>query len=212
MDSQPHHASLETLQDIRNIMDRSARFVSLSGMSGVWAGSVALAGAVAAYKLLQRTDFHYSSRSLEGTPDNFDSITLNLMMLAVAVFVVAFIGAFYFTWKKAKRHGHTLWNNASRQLLVQGFFPLMAGGVFSVVFMYRGCGIFIAPTCLVFYGLGLISASRHTLSDIRYLGMLDVLLGCCSLFFPGFGLVFWALGFGVLHILYGAFMWNKYDK
>jgi hypothetical protein len=212
MDTHIHHASLETLQDIRNIMDRSARFVSLSGMSGIWAGSVALAGAYAAWRILQTPDYHYPNRSMEVAPENFDPTTIQLMMVGVAVFVVALIGAFYFTWRKAKRNGHTLWNNASRALLVQGFFPLMAGGVFSVVFLYRGCGIFIAPTCLVFYGLSLISASRHTLSDIRYLGMFDVMLGCCSLFFPGFGLIFWALGFGILHILYGAIMWNKYDK
>lgn len=212
MDTQTHHASLETLQDIRSIMDRSARFVSLSGMSGIWAGSVALAGAYAAWRILQTPNYHYPIRTLEVADENFDPTTIQLMLLGIGVFVVALIGAFYFTWRKAKRNGQPLWNNASRALLVQGFFPLMAGGVFSVVFLYRGCGIFIAPTCLVFYGLSLISASRHTLSDIRYLGMFDVMLGCCSLFFPGFGLIFWALGFGVLHVLYGAIMWNKYDK
>lgn len=211
MDSH-QHASLETLQDIRDIMDRSARFVSLSGMSGIWAGSVALAGAYAAHVLLQQPGYQYIGRGTEGTPENFDRFTVNMIMLGIAVFALALAGAFYFTWRKARRNNQSLWSNASRQMLVQGFFPMLAGGVFSVTFIYHGCGIFVAPACLVFYGLALISGGRHTLSDIRYLGMLDVALGCCSLFFPGFGLIFWAIGFGVLHILYGAIMWNKYDK
>lgn len=181
-------------------------------MSGVWAGSVAIAGSYIAYRLLQHPEYQYIGKALEGTPEYFDKFTLNLLFLGLSVFVVALVGAFYFTWRKARKLGHTLWNNASRQLLVQGFFPMLAGGVFCVTFIYYGCGMFVAPACLVFYGLALISTSRHTLSDIRYLGMFDVVLGCCALFFPGFGLIFWALGFGVLHIFYGAMMWNKYDK
>lgn len=211
MDSHSH-ASLETLQDIRNIMDRSARFVSLAGMSGIWAGAVALAGAYIAHNLLQKPGYEYIGKTRGDELQNFDQITVNLLLLGIGVFAVALAGAFYFTWKKAKRNNHSLWNNASRQLLVQTFFPMLAGGVFSFSFIYHGAGMFVAPACLVFYGLALISGSRHTLSDIRYLGMLDVALGCCSLFFPGFGLIFWALGFGVLHIIYGAMMWNKYDK
>jgi hypothetical protein len=212
MDTKGNNASLEELQDIRSIMDRSARFVSLSGMSGIWAGGVALIGSFIAYQLLQKPDYQYIGRPLTGTPEFFDKFTLNLVLLGIGVFVVALAGAFYFTYKKAKKHSHTLWNNASRQLLIQGFFPLLAGGVFSVAFIYYGCGMFVAPVCLVFYGLALISGSRHTLSDIRYMGMLEVVLGCSALFFPGFGLYFWAIGFGILHIFYGAMMWNKYDK
>ena len=207
-------SSLEALLEIRSIMDRSARFVSLSGMSGIWAGSTALVGAYIANRMLQspRNTSIGSRRTEMGSPEFFDTFTVNLMLLGIAVFVVALVGAFYFTFKKAKRNNHTLWNNASRQLLIQGFFPMFAGAAFCVTFIYYGCDMFVGPACLVFYGLALISASRHTLSDIRYLGMLDVALGCCCLFFPGFSLYFWAAGFGILHIVYGAMMWNKYDK
>src|SRR4051812_5903587 len=113
MNSTPDNASLEALQDIRSIMDRSARFVSLSGMSGVWAGAVALVGAFAGYQMLQNPNYQYIGRPLEGTPEYFDVFTIRLMMLGVAVFIVALAGAFYFTYKKARKHSHTLWNNAS---------------------------------------------------------------------------------------------------
>ena len=59
-------------------------------------------------------------------------------------------------------------------------------------------------------GLALINGSKYTLSDIRYLGLCQVVLGCICIFVPAWGLTFWAIGFGGLHILYGIVMWNKY--
>lgn len=204
--------TLEALQEIRSIMDRSARFLSLSGWSGIWAGCTALAGAVIAYMWLHEPAYSGFGRQNEASLGYFDSLTMRFIFLAAGIFIIAFAGGFYFTWRKARKHGQKLWNNASRLMLISLFFPLFAGGVFSMMFIYYGLALFVAPACLTFYGLALISASRHTLSDIRYLGMFDVALGCTALFFPGFGLYFWAIGFGLLHILYGGIVWNKYDK
>ncbi len=213
MEHDNKEATLETLQDIRSIMDRAARFLSLSGWSGIWAGVVALVGSYIAYGWMQQPDYKYMRASLsDGSLSYFDPFVFRIILLALSVFIIAFIGGYYFTYKKAKSQGLKLWNGASRQMLMQLFFPLLAGGIFTMFFIYYGSGIFVAPACLVFYGLALVGASKYTLSDIRYLGMLEVALGCFNLFFPGHGLYFWAAGFGLLHILYGAIMWNKYDK
>ncbi len=207
-----NEAHLEALQEIRSIMDRSVKFVSLSGMSGIWAGCTALIGAFIANTWLQKPLFQGMGAQATETTGYFDPLYIRFMLLGISVFFVALSGAFFFTFRKAKRLNHTLWSTASRQLMFYTFFPMFAGGVFCITFIYRGCGQFVGPACLVFYGLALISASKHTLSDIRYLGMLQVALGCCNLFFPDFGLYFWAAGFGVLHVIYGAVLWNKYDK
>jgi len=204
--------SLEALKDIRSIMDRSARFISLSGWSGIWAGCTALVGAAIAASWLQGDRYVHTGLRAQPSGAYFDSFTMRFIFLAAAVAATAFAGGFYFTYRKAKRQGHTLWNKASRLMLLHLFFPLFAGGIFTLVFIYYGFGELIAPACLVFYGLALIGASGYTLSEIRYLGMLNVALGCACLFFPGYGLFFWSMGFGILHILYGAIMWNKYDK
>lgn len=206
------HDSLEAIQEMRDIMNRSSKFLSLSGMSGIWAGATALAGAAIAHRWLQKPEFSYIGKPTDGTPEFFDSFTIRLMSLGIMVFLVAFAGALFFTVKKAKKKGQNLWTSASKQLLTHLFYPLFAGGVFCVSFIYNGCGMFVAPACLVFYGLSLVSGSRHTISDIKYLGILEVMLGLCALFLPGFGLIFWSIGFGALHIIYGAMMWNKYDK
>ncbi len=204
--------SLEALNDIRTIMDRSARFISLSGWSGIWAGCTALLGALWAKRMLHDMDYDLAKQSYASHFLLSENNLYKFIYLAILIFVVALTGGLFFTIRKANRQGLKVWNHASRQLLLHLFFPIMAGGFFCIFFINDGVTLYIAPACLVFYGLALISASKFTLSDIRYLGMIEVALGCINLFFPGHSLYFWAAGFGVLHILYGIFMWNKYDK
>ena len=204
MQTADKHESLKTLQEIHSIMDRSARFLSLSGWSGVWAGMVALAGAFIAYGWV--TDDIHTYEQVNGVEYK------SYIALAVAVLLLAVAGAYFFTARKAKSRGHSIWDSASRQFITSIAIPLLAGGIFSFMFLYNGDIGYIAPACLVFYGLALINGSKFTLSDIRYLGMLELVLGCVCLFMPGYGLYFWAAGFGALHVLYGAIVWNKYDK
>ncbi|MGN6476559.1 MAG: hypothetical protein ACTHKV_04995 [Flavipsychrobacter sp.] len=199
-----HEASLKTLQDIRSIMDRSARFISLSGWSGIWAGITGLAGSYMAYLWLQQAP--------EMDIINRDQLITRFVLLALVVLFVALAGGIYFTWRKTRKDGGQLWNNASKRMVAQMMIPLMAGGIFAFSFLRDGHEVYIAPICLAFYGLALINGSKYTLSDIRYLGLCEVTLGCISLFLPGYGLMLWAIGFGILHILYGIIMWNKYDK
>ncbi|MBX2904538.1 MAG: hypothetical protein KF744_00780 [Taibaiella sp.] len=204
--------TIETLNQIRSIVDKSPRLISLSGWSGVWAGVVALAGAYVAHGWLHRPGYEHIGTEIYASISHFDSFTANFIFLGIAVFALALGGVIYFTGRQAHKLGVKVWNDASRQMLVQLFYPVFAGSVFCFMFIYYGCGMFVAPTSLVFYGLALISAGRHSDSDIKYLGMLEVTLGCTALFFPGGGLLFWALGFGVLHILYGIMMRGKYEQ
>ncbi len=199
---------LQALQDIRNMMERSARFISLSGWSGVWAGGVALAGAFVAYKWLPYAWI------INRNPGCLfcDPPTVQLMLLAIAVLCLALAGGIFFTWRKVRQQGYPFWNHAARQLLWNLFLPLIAGGIFCAAFIYYGHLFYLAPACLIFYGLGLINGSKYTLSDIRHLGVAEVVLGCVSLFMPGMAFFLWVLGFGLLHIIYGIVMWRKYDK
>jgi hypothetical protein len=208
-------ASLHALHEIRDIMARSARFLSLSGWSGVWAGCVALAGSFIAQTWLRELPETYQSSGNVQTSisiDEYNATASQFVMLALAVFIVALIGGWYFTWRKTRQQGVSLWNNASKKMVAQIAIPMVAGGIFALNFLFDRQESYIAPTCLVFYGLALINGSKYTLSDIKYLGLCEVVLGCICLFVPGFGLAFWAIGFGGLHILYGIIMWNKYDK
>ncbi len=200
-------SSIDTLRDIKNIMERSARFISLSGWSGIWAGCVALVGSFIAKTWLDELPAAYQEMT-----DEYRAIAGRFVTLAAIVLAVAIAGGVYFTWKKANKKGQKIWNGASKRMLMHIAVPMLAGGIFSLLFLYNGHVMYIAPACLVFYGLALINGGKYTLSDIQYLGYMELVLGFITMFLPGYGLIFWAIGFGALHIIYGVFMWNKYDK
>jgi hypothetical protein len=203
--------SLKAIQDIKQMMERSSRFISLSGLSGIAAGCFGLAGAGIAYKWIA---VYYQGYNVRGYWDlsDFAQLKWKLFLLGLITMCLALLSGFYFTWKKAKRNNVFIWNTSSKRLLINLCIPLMAGGVFVFAMLLNNEWKFIGPACLLFYGLALINGSKYTLDEIRYLGMLEIILGAVNLFLTGYGLYFWAAGFGILHIIYGILMWNKYER
>ena len=201
------------LASIRNLMERSSKFISLSGLSGVLAGVYALVGAALAYNLLYKGDWRIYIVPAESGFSLFNnSIVFQLLLIAVGVLVLSIGTGIYFSYKKAKRKGQPLFGKVSQDLLFHMAIPLLAGGVLMLILLYRGYFGIVAPASLIFYGLALIGASNFTFTDVKFLGLCEVILGLLAACFPGYGLVFWALGFGVLHIVYGSVMYFKYDR
>lgn len=208
--------SLETLRDIKKMMERSSRFISLSGLSGISAGVCALIGArLAAPYVFGSKDYIIDSNIaiVQALAHDY-TIILNtwLFWIAAGTFSAALISAFIFTWIKSRREGIAIWGHTAKRLIINVSIPLIAGAIFLFKLIHYGTFGLVAPGCLIFYGLALINASKYTLSEIRYLGCLQILLGIINLWFVGYGLYFWALGFGVLHIAYGTYMWWKYER
>lgn len=201
----------ETLKDIKQIMERSSRFISLSGLSGIAAGVCALAGAFIGKNILDNYYGSYNSAGLF-SGDDFSRLKIKLAGLAAAIFVVALISSFYLTWRRAKKESLPVWDHTSKRLFWNMVIPLAAGAGFVLAMLRYDEWRFVAPACLVFYGLALVNASKYTLTDIRYLGYCEILLGLANMLFIGYGLYFWAAGFGVLHIIYGTVMWWKYER
>ena len=209
MSEQNQH--LEALQDIRQMMQRSSRFISLSGLSGIAAGIWALVGAYFAYDWIAEYYNQYDSNgSFSG--QEFQQLKLNLFLLAGAVLALALLSAFYFTWRRTKETKVQLWNHTSRQLSINMAIPLVVGGLFILTMLQHNEWRFIVPGSLIFYGLALVNGSKYTLSDIRYLGISELILGLIATQFIGYGIWFWAVGFGVLHIIYGFIMWWKNER
>ncbi|MFT3682410.1 MAG: hypothetical protein QM791_19300 [Ferruginibacter sp.] len=208
--------SLQELQHIKTMMERSSRFISLSGLSGIAAGICALAGAWFAYDyVLGRKDYIINNAlAAEQISNNDYSIIFNtyLFWIAAGTFAAALISAFIFTWLKSKKQGIPMWGNVAFRLFVNVSIPLVVGGIFLLRLIHFGTFGLIAPGCLIFYGLALVNASKYTLVEIRYLGYMQLLLGIINLQFVGLGIYFWAVGFGLLHIVYGTYMWYKYER
>jgi hypothetical protein len=197
------------IASIRTMMERSAKFISLSGLSGVLAGIYALGGAIAAYYTVHYPIAPWRYR-IDSVQD--DSNLWKLLVIAALVLLASVGTGILLSQKKAKKHGVELWNPASRRLFLNLSIPLVSGGIFILIMLYTGHFGLAAPACLIFYGISLIQGSANTFDEVRYLGFCEISLGLISALFPGYGLIFWAMGFGVLHIVYGAIMYNKYDK
>ena len=204
--------TLQEVKDIRRLMERSSRFISLSGLSGVAAGVFALLGAGIGRYVIFKDYYKFShDRSFFDT-NEFIKLKVPLIGLAAAVFAAAFLSAFYFTWRKSNNQGRSLWDHTSRRLFWNMVIPLVAGGLFILGMLQYDNWLFVAPACLIFYGLALVNASKYTLTDIRYLGYCEIIVGLINMQWIGYGLYFWAFGFGVLHIVYGIVMWWKYER
>ena len=221
MDEQLQH--LDTLKDIKRMMERSSRFISLSGLSGIAAGVCALVGAWLANNVIHNDSrFGNSSELRELRRAHNDSLEngagwqtyLNnsLIQIALGVLIAALVFGFLFTYLRSRKTNTPIWGVTAKRLLINVSIPMIVGGIFLLKLIDSENYGLIAPGCLIFYGLGLLNASKYTLPEIRYLGYAQILLGIINLQMIGNGLLFWALGFGVLHIVYGVFMWWKYES
>ena len=197
------------LAEIKAMMERSTRFLSLSGLSGVLAGIYALIGAgMAAYWI-------YGSQTglFEGMETLSTREILNRVLVTSAVvLVLALLSAYLLSQKKSQKTASKFWTASSRRFLSTLFIPVISGGLFSFSLLHEGFFHMIPAATLVFYGLGLINASQFTLNEIKNLGYGQLILGLVAAFHHEYGLICWALGFGILHIIYGSMMYYKYDR
>ncbi|MEL6866144.1 MAG: hypothetical protein AAFP19_17075 [Bacteroidota bacterium] len=212
MDNRNEH--LETLSEIRSLMERSSRFISLSGLSGIAAGIFALMGAAMVYIYLDISPFDnkrsYYIAAISAYKWGMDYLTF-IILNAITILVCAISAGIFFTTRQARQKGQKIWDATSKRLLINLLIPLVSGGIFCLALIYHGFFGLVAPATLIFYGLALVNASKYTLSDIRYLGFSEIILGLIALFFIGYGLEFWSIGFGFLHIIYGSVMYFKYE-
>lgn len=203
---------LEALRDIRSLMQQSSKFLSLSGLSGIFAGVYALVGAYLGHIVIS----NFLENVKHGTNFTFEYRRMILLSVLICsgVLILSLLTAFYFSNTKSKKLGQKLFDHTTLRLFLNMFIPLLAGGIFCISLLYHG-GVYmllVAPSMLIFYGLALVNGSKYTLHDIRYLGLLEIAIGIASCFYLSAGLWFWAIGFGALHIIYGAYMWFKHDR
>ncbi len=197
---------IEDLKEIKDMMNRSSRFLSLSGISGITAGIVALTGAF----LAQRQVFSQSDLLTFDRVDLREGEITKLLLIALATMFVSIGLVIVLTTSETKKRGQKIWDRQTRRILVNLFIPLIAGGIVAVSFLFRGYVGVLVPLTLIFYGLALLNVSKYTLNEIRNLGLIEILLGLIALQFISQSLWFWAAGFGLFHIVYGLIVKMKY--
>ena len=201
---------IQDLAAMRSMMERSSKFLSLSGLAGILAGIYALVGAFIAYRIYGLKPVHTEYSSLSS--GNGSSGLREIIYLGLAILVMAIGTAIYFSYKKAGKRGEKLWNATARRLVSNMAVPLVAGGLLILIMLSKGRAEFAAPFSLLFYGLALYNASKFTYEEVRSLGLIQVALGLAGCWFTGYGFLFWAIGFGLVHIIYGIYMHYRYEQ
>lgn len=202
------------ISEIHQMMQRSSKFISLSGLSGISAGLAAIAGTAFAFFILDKGQLDAGMKEFPAMNSGMKiaSRDLSIAVDGIIVLFVALATSIFFTTRKARRNGMKVWDGTTRRLLANLFLPLIAGGIFCLGLYYHGSGFLVPSATLVFYGLALIHASKYTFVEVRALGISETVLGLISLFLLRYSLFFWAAGFGLLHIIYGIMMYSRYER
>lgn len=199
---------VKELASIRNLMEKSSKFISISGISSILIGTYALLGAAYAYYQV------YGFDSQMGYRDHYVNeplVIVKLSLTALLVLIASIFTGVFMAIKKAKANRQSIWNTTSRALLFAMAVPLCTGGLFAIIAIFKENYAVVSSILLIFYGLALTAGSHYTFNEIKGLGILEIVLGLLALLFPGNGIIFWALGFGVLHIIYGVIVHKKYE-
>lgn len=205
---------LNDISEIKSMMSKSSQFISLSGLSGIMAGVYALIGAYFARKILTITRGMYSDRNYVVISQELsdEQVEFQLYMIAFSVLMASIVTAGILTYSKAKKQNESIWNASAKRMAANFMIPLVTGGIFGLILLRNGYYGLIAPITLIFYGLACVNASKFTFRDVRYLGITILMIGLLCTEFTRYSLEFWALGFGICHILYGSIMYFKYDR
>jgi hypothetical protein len=199
----------EELAEIKSIMERSTRFLSLSGLSGVLAGVYALAAAGLTWYWIY---FPSSSWGAGTATLSFREVLNRLLLLGLATLIAAVSTAYFLSKKKGSNSSQIFWTPASKRFLQALFLPVALGGFFCFALLHEQAFVLIPAATLIFYGIGLVQSAQFTLGEIKNLGYTQLALGLIASFFPDFGLVCWALGFGAFHVIYGALMYFRHER
>jgi hypothetical protein len=206
MKEEPDH--IRDIAEIRAMMERTSKFLSLSGWAGILAGVYALAGAYIAYKV-----FDFNPDEIIYTPTGSLSSDLwKVIFLATIILILALGTAIFLSSKKAAKRGEKLWNPTTRRVLINMAVPLITGGLLGLILICKGLNGLLAPITLLFYGLAIFNVSKFTYEEVSTLGLIEIGLGLINSYFIGYGLLFWAIGFGVVHIIYGIYLHYKYER
>ncbi len=203
---------LKDIKEIKHLMNKSSRFISLSGLSGIMAGIYALVGAWFA-RIQLRSAYETKSVSRYEEMSVFaNETTFKLMTIASIVLFLAVVTGIFLTQRKARKNGEKIFDKTALKLLINFLIPLVTGGLFALVLLQQGIVYLVAPTCLIFYGLACVNASKYTFGHVKYLGYANIILGLIATQYVGYGLYFWAVGFGIFHILYGGLMYILIER
>lgn len=187
--------ALQSVYEIKELMERSSKFVSLSGLTAILAGVYALVGAYIAAQILA-----------------CEPSWQDIVFLASVVLLLSIVTACVLSWWKSKKMGQKLFSKLTSRIAWNFSLPLLTGGLFCIALLVHGTYGLTSTVMLLFYGLSLVNVSKYTYSNVGWLGYAFLALGIIDSFVEGHGLLCWTIGFGGFHLLYGILFYLQYER
>ncbi len=185
----------ENLRVIRQLMERSTKYSTFSGFSGILAGAASITGCLV-------------TRSLSQT----DPAAFRVAFLVTWSLVILFaIGADYLlTKRRAARVGKRVLSRLGKQMFLASAPGLGTGALLTLYFLRHNLLGDIYPVWMLCYGIAVCAVGLFSQREVSYLGAAFLLAGAATLLFcPTFGLPMMAVTFGAFHILYGIAVSRK---
>ena len=191
--------ALESVNEIKELMEKSSKFISVSGLAAILAGIYALAGAYIATQVI--------------TPETHLIVTLEFMaIIALSVLATAAVTAGILSYCKSQKTGQSFFSRLTYRALWNFSLPMLTGGALCISLLLHGYYDILSSVMLLFYGLTLVNVSKFTYANIAWLGYAFICLGVIDSFWEGHALLFWTIGFGGFHILYGILFYLHYER
>ena len=146
--------ALESVNEIKELMEKSSKFISVSGLAAILAGIYALAGAYIATLVI--------------TPETYLIVTLEFMaIIALSVLAAAAVTAGILSYCKSKKTGQSFFSRLTYRALWNFSLPMLTGGALCISLLLHGYYDILSSVMLLFYGLTLVNVSKFTLSLIH---------------------------------------------
>ena len=182
--------AMDNLRFIRETMERSKVFTSVPGYGGALMGATAIGAAIVAHH-----------QPLIG----------NWLIVWLVEAALAFAVGLFALWQKSKNSGESLVSVPARKFASAFAPPIIAGVVLTALFYYRGFFEFLPCAWLTLYGTAVVTGGAYSVRIVPVVGWIFVALGAVAAFAPAsWGNVLMALGFGVLHIVFGLIVARRY--
>ena len=185
-----HDRAMDNLRFIRETMERSTSFTAVSGVAGMIMGAVAMVAAVVA--------------STRRTPEAW------LLTWLIAA-LVAGLAALWAMIRKARASGVSLLSGPGSKFALFFTPPIVVGALLTAALVRVDLLSVLPGAWLLLYGTAVVSGGAFSVRIVPMMGVGFMLVGALALFAPpAWGDEFMAVGFGVLHIVFGLVIWRKH--
>lgn len=184
-----HERAADNLRFIRETMEGASGFTGLSGLGYVVIGGSAVVAGLLAMGQIS---------------------ALAWLTIWAAEFVFASVVGLWFVVRKTGCEETSLWSRSARKLVLAFTPPMAVGGLLTMVLFPRGDLALLQGVWLSLYGASVMTGGLFSIRIVPFMGLAFMVVGAVALLIPATAAWMMVLGFGGVHLTFGAFIWRKH--